>query len=145
MSTTCPVEGEKKTAIPSRVNSGRFGQIQVRYRAVLVKAGDERADTERPDTTALGVPLLHTGDVFCQIPDRGWIFNGQAVRLGLDPGLVDEDPGIGVETGEAKGNMGIDLANLGRCDPGVLEFQGRSFLAAEDDDAIALYTDGTCT
>lgn len=43
------------------------------------------------------------------------------MRLGLYPGLVDEDAGVGVEAGKGEAHVRVDEADLGRGDARILE------------------------
>jgi len=51
--------------------------------------------------------------------------------LGLQAGLVDENAGIGVESGEREGNVGVDETDLRGRDPRVLKLHRRALLAAQ--------------
>lgn len=84
------------------------------------EAGEEGGDAEGPDPAALGVLLLRSGDVAGEVLDAGGILAGEAVGLGLDAGLVDEDAGVGGEAGEGQDGSVVhrhDLADRS----GVLE------------------------
>ena len=64
------------------------------------------------------------------------------MRLGFETGFVDEDAGVGVEAGEGQGDVVVEDGDFGGRDAGVLEFEGGTFFAADDDDVFAFYADG---
>jgi hypothetical protein len=110
-----------------------------------VEADDERRDTERSNTTGLGVSLLNTGDVFRNILDGDGVFDGQSMTLSFEARLVDQNPGIGVEAGEGETDVGINKTDLGGRNPSVLKLQSRSLLTSEDNNILSLdaYCAGT--
>jgi len=69
------------------------------------------------------------------------ILDSQTMRLGFETGFVDEDTGVGVETGEGKRDVVIEDGDLGGRDAGVLKFEGGALFAADYDDVFAFYTD----
>lgn len=96
----------------------------------MIESHHQRTDTERPDATALGIPLLHASNVLGDILDRDGILNRQTMRLRLDSRLVDQYPSISVQAGECQSNVGVEQTDLGWCDACVLELHGRALLAA---------------
>lgn len=108
----------------------------------MVEANNQRADAKWTHTTRLCVPLLHAGDVLCDVLDGDGVLDGETVRLRLEAGLVDEDAGVGVESREGEGDVVVQQLDLGRRDPRVLELHGRALLAAEHDHILALDADG---
>lgn len=128
--------------IPCAVDSTRLGLVESSLLAARVKANDERADAERPHATALGIPLLHASDVFGDVLDADGVLDGEAVALGFEAGLVDEDAGVGVEAGEGQADVVVDEADLGGRDSCVLQLHGGLLFAAEHDDLAAFDGDG---
>lgn len=97
---------------PCRVDTTGFSVEESSFCAVGVEANNKSADTERTDTTRLGVALLDLGDVLCDVLDGNGVFNGQTVALGFQTGLVDKDTGIGVQTSEGEADVVVDETNL---------------------------------
>jgi len=64
------------------------------------------------------------------------------MRLRLESRLVEENSGVGVETGESETDVGVDEADLGGRDAGVLELHGGTLFAAEDYHVSTFDTDG---
>ena len=64
------------------------------------------------------------------------------MALRLEPRLVDQDAGVGVEPREREAHMLVQQADLRRGDARVLELHGGALLAAEDHDGGALDADG---
>ena len=138
------VFGQEKTRqnIPRAVDTTGLGLVQPSLLATRVEANDECADTKRPHTTTLRIPLLHTGDVFGNVLDAHGVLDGESVALGLEAGLVDEDAGVGVEAGEGQTDVVVDQADLRGGDAGVLQLHGGLLFAAEHDDLGAFDGDG---
>lgn len=128
--------------IPRAVDTTRLRLVQPRLLTARVKAHNERADTERPDTTTLRIPLLHASHVLRDVLDRHRILHRQAMALRLQPRLVYQYPGVGVEAGEGEADVVVDHADLGGGNARVLQLHGGSLFAAEDDDAGAFDGDG---
>lgn len=128
--------------VPSRVDTAGLRLVQPGHLAALVKAHNHGADAERPHTAALRVPLLHAGDELGDVLDGAGVLDRQAVRLGLEPRLVDQDPGVGVEAGKGQAYVRVDEADLGGRDARVLELHGRPLLAAQDHNVAALDAHG---
>lgn len=59
--------------------------------------------------------------MLCDVLNSDGILQVQAVRLRLQPCFVDEDSGVGVQTGKCEANVGIDEADLGGGNSGVLQ------------------------
>ena len=57
--------------------------------------------------------------------------------------LIDEDTGVGVQTGEGKGNVTVDQADFRGCDSGVLKFHRRPLFATQNYDGGSLHTHST--
>ena len=64
------------THLPCGKDATRFRQVQARGRVVVVEAGDEARDAERPDTSGLRV-FLHAGNI---------TESASSSRPGSDPG-----------------------------------------------------------
>lgn len=126
--------------LPCRVNTRWLRLVQPRHIIPLIESHNQSTDTKRPDATALRVPLLHAGHIFRDVLNGDGVLDGQAVRLGLYPGLVDEDAGVGVEPRKGETDVVVDEADLGRGDADILELHGGALLAAQDDDVLALDT-----
>ena len=78
--------------LPSRMCPGRIGLIQIRSSGVVTNdtnTGHKSGNAKRSDTTDLRVQLLHTGQIPSHIINRGCIFHGKSVRLGMETDLVD--------------------------------------------------------
>ena len=56
----------------------------------------------------LGILLLSPGNVPREILYGGIIFTSEAVGLGLEAGLLDEDAGVGREAGECEGDVRVE-------------------------------------
>lgn len=56
--------------------------------------------------------MLNLGDVLCDVLDGNGVFDGQAVTLGFQTGLVDQDTGVGVQTGKGEADVVVDETNL---------------------------------
>ena len=67
------------------------------------------------------------------------------MRLRLESRLVEEDSGVGVETGESEADVVVDETNLGGSNAGVLELHGGALLAAEDHHVGTLDTNSAGT
>lgn len=106
--------------LPGGVDAGWFGLIKSGNFVPFVKAYYQRADTEWPDTSTLGVSLLNTCDILRNVLDSDGILHREAVRLCFQPGLVNQDSSIGVESGEGEADMRVNQANLRRCNPRIL-------------------------
>jgi hypothetical protein len=130
---------------PCRVNSTRLGVEESSLGAVGVEANDESTDTERTDTTRLSVALLNLSDVLCDVFDWDGILNGQTMTLGFQASLVDKDAGVGVETSKGEADVVVDETNLWGSDTSILELHGAALLTAENNDLVALDTDGACS
>lgn len=128
--------------VPCAVDTTGLSLVESRLLAPRIKAHHQRTNTKRPDTTTLRVPLLHTGNILRNILDADGILDGETVRLGLEPGLVDEDARVGVEAGEREAHVAVDERDLGGRDARVLQFHGGALFAAEDDDVAAFDADG---
>lgn len=115
--------------IPCRVDTTRLSVEQSGLGAVRVEADDKSADAEGTDTAGLCVALLDLGDVLCDVLDRHRIFDSQAMALGFDAGLVNEDTSIGVQTSESEADVVVDETDLGGSDARVLELHGAALLA----------------
>jgi hypothetical protein len=127
---------------PCRVNATGLSVEEPGLGAVGVEADDKSADAKGTDTTRLGIALLNLSDVFCNVLDGNGVFDGQAVTLCFQTGLVDEDSGVGVQTGKGKADVVVDETNLGGGDAGVLELHGTALFTTQDDNLVALDTDG---
>lgn len=130
---------------PCRVDAGRLGLVEPRYLAAVVEPNDECADAKRPHTTPLGIPLLHASHMLRDIVDGNRILEVQTVRLGLDSCLVDEDSGVGVQASEGEADVGVDETDLGGSDPGILQLHGRTLLASQNNDVLALDSNSACS
>ena len=56
--------------------------------------------------------MLDLDNVLCDVFDRDGIFDGQAMALSFQTGLVDKDTGIGVKTSEGEADVVVDETNL---------------------------------
>lgn len=117
-------------SVPCAVDTTGLSLVEPSLLATRVETNDECADTERPHTTTLGISLLHSGDVFGDVLDRNGILDSQPVTLGLQPRLVDENAGIGVEACKGEADVVVHKTDLRRCDAGVLQLHGGLLLAA---------------
>lgn len=106
--------------LPCAVDTTGLGLVESGLLATRVEANDQRADTERPHATTLRIPLLHAGDVFGDVLDRSGILDRQPVTLGLQPRLVDEDAGVGVQAGEGQADVVVHQADFGGRDARIL-------------------------
>lgn len=102
---------------PAAVRAGRVGLVQDGLADVALgggvgEAGEEGGDAKGPDSAALGVLLLRSGDVAGHVLDAGSVLAGEAVGLGLDAGLVDEDTGVGGEAGKGQDGPVVHRHNL---------------------------------
>lgn len=123
--------------VPCAVNTTGLSLVQPGLLATRIKTNHQRANTKRPHTTTLCVPLLHTGNILGDVLDADGIFDGQTMALGLQTGLVDQDTGIGVETGEGEADVRVDQGDFRGRDARVLQFHGAAFFAAQDYDVGA--------
>lgn len=128
--------------LPRVEDAGGFCLVQLGDGVVRVEAGDDGGDSKGTDAAGLGVALLDAGDVAGEVLDQGQVLQGQAVGLGLDTDLVDEDAGVGVQARKGEERVGVDLAYFAGGDAGVLELEGGAFFAGEDHDVLALDADG---
>lgn len=83
--------------------------------------------------------------MLCDVLDGDRVLQVQAVRLSLQSCLVDEDPGIGVQAGEGEADVGVDEADLGGGDAGILQLHGRTLLTAKNDNVLALDSNCACS
>ena len=72
-----------KDYLPSRVDTRRLGLVQPWCGVILVKAHDQRTNTEWAHTTTLCISLLHARNVFGDIFDADGVFDSQTMRLGF--------------------------------------------------------------
>lgn len=139
-----PSHRSSECTIPSRIDPTGLRLIQHRHLAPRIKPNDQRADPKGPHTARLRVPLLNAGNVLRDILDADRVLDGEAVRLGLEAGLVDEDARVGVEAREGEANVRVDEGDLGGGDARVLKLHGGALLAAENDYIAAFDAYGTC-
>lgn len=69
--------------VPCRVDARRLGLVEPRYLAAVVKPNDQCADAEWPDTTPLGIPLLHASHMLRDVVNGNGILEVQAMGLSL--------------------------------------------------------------
>lgn len=98
--------------LPCRVNARWLGLVEAGDVVALVKADNQRTNAKRAHTTTLCITLLNAGDIFCDVFDRDGVLDSQTMRLGLQPGFVDQDSSVGVQTGKGKADVAVDQANL---------------------------------
>lgn len=79
---------------------------------VRIKPYNQRREPEGSNTSALRVLLLEPGDVPRDVLDGDRILNRQLVTLALDPRLVDEDPGVGLESRAGEGDVVVEINDL---------------------------------
>lgn len=127
----------KRKNLPGGIDAGRFGLVESRGLVALVEPDYQCADAKGSNTATLGIPLLHTGDVFGDVLDRHGVFHRQPVTLRFQSRLVNQDPCVGVEARERQTHMCVDQTDLGRRDACVLQLHGRPLLATQHDDVGA--------
>jgi hypothetical protein len=130
------------SSVPCAVDTTGLSLVQPSLLATRVEANDECADAEWPYTSTLRIPLLHASHVFGDVLDAHGILDSKSVALGFEAGFVDEDAGVGVQTGEGETDVIVNEANLGGSNAGVLQLHGGLLFAAEHDDLVAFDSDG---
>ena len=109
-------DDDAEAYLPCRVDTAGLGHVQPGLAVMRVKANNEGRNTERTDTTGLGVSLymsastglmrampkvahlLNTGNVLGDVFDADGVLDGQTMGLAFDTGFVDEDTSVGSET-----------------------------------------------
>lgn len=127
---------------PSRINPRRLRLIQSRHVVIGIEPDDQRTDAEGPHASALRVPLLHAGNVLGDVFNTDGVFDGEPVRLGFEPGFVDQDARVRVQPRERQHCVVVHQGDLRRCDPRVLQLERGPLLAAEYNDVSAFDANG---
>merc|ERR1719189_2063854 len=97
--------------LPLVVSSAGVGLVQTRG-AVVIKPGNKTGNAERSSSVALGVPLFEAGDVPGDIFQCDRVLHGQLVGLELNPGLVNENPGVCGQPGEGHNHVVVQQTDL---------------------------------
>ena len=130
-----------RVGLPRRVHATWFGLVEPGGGIVRVKPDDQGRNTKGTDTSGLGVALLDAGNMARDVVDRHRVFYGETMGLALGARLVDENAGVGGETG--KGETDVLVEHGGLTDGAwILELENRLFLYTQDDNILATNSDG---
>jgi hypothetical protein len=97
-----------------------------------IESHNQSRNAKWSDSSTLGIPLLYSSNELCDVFDGDGIFDSETMALCLDPGSVNEDAGIGVETCKGAADVGIKEGDFFDCSR-ILEFQSCFLLYSKDD------------
>lgn len=86
-------------SLPSTIISTRVTLIKLKA-VVLVISRKQKCNSKRPQSSILGIRLFVVTDVFYQLFDGDLFEILVLVPAGAEAGLVNEDIGVGCETGD---------------------------------------------
>lgn len=93
------IVGSNACGLPTTVIPTGVALVQLELTEVIPTGIDER-HTERTETTVLGITLLQVTKPTHKLFARNVFVVGDEVALGVLPGVVDQDVGVSVHTGD---------------------------------------------
>lgn len=124
-------------SFPFEVNTGWFSLVQM-WQTIVVEPSDQTRDSEWSASVALGVFMLQSRDISCNVFEGNRVLNSQLVRLAFNLSSVDQDSRIGCQTCKCHYDMIIQKAYFPNSSL-LLEFSNGLLFNSKHDYVVASY------